>query len=474
MGVNGPFLKTSTSNGTAFTMKALRITNQGSSGIVAPASDPVPLISSGGWDADYGRLQCLLAAGASIVDGIEENICWWSRDLMDEQPDFDPTQHLLCLEIDRGCVPSGTSEITLFLAVLGGNPGVGQDGIGCVWSQGSLSADNAGQINAITLTFVGGGDNLEGVRILISFTPLSGTSYELRALGRATRQDLTEDAGPATWGEISTIPSVDLSTLKIVWGIMSRSTDNKSTFTISGARFYTGLCPIPTPDRPKAPARLTKAAVGGPINVCIFGDSISDGVGGSGQSGSNAILPAYVKLWIDGVSQTNYPADPGFMYQLAEDLYAQGYTEIRFFQRALTAQYIDVTVGQYLSETISACYDNGYTPDLIVTAIGTNDGNNTRTQAQVDNFPRQLRNACRRAEWASLKLRWIHLSPLAVVGTHPYIDEIRTHIEAVCGQALTRAYVDCSDLARADTSHPTAASYNTMGARAASRWALLS
>lgn len=480
MSVQGPFRNTTSgtpfrsATGSTFEMVALKATNQGSSGIVAPAADATPFIASGGWDADYGRLHCLLAAGAAIADGIEENICWWSRNLLDEHPTFDPTQHILALEIDRGCIPSGTAEVTLFIALLGGNPGVGQDGIGCVWSQGSLTADNIGQINPTTLTFVGGGDNMEGVRLYVSLTPVSGTSYELRAFGRGIRQDLTEDSGPATWGEISTIPSLDLSTYKIVWGLMSRSTDNKAAVAVSGVRFLTGLCSIPSVMRPEAPARGTKAATSGAINVCVFGDSISDGVGGAGQSGSGAVLPAYVNLWVDGVSQTNWPTDPGFMYQLAEDLHTQGYTTIRFFQRAVTSQYIEVTVGQYLSESISACYDNGYTPDLVITVIGTNDGNNTRSQAQVDNFPLQLLNAMRRAEWASLKARWIHLSPLAAVATHPYIDEIRTHIQTAIGGKAWRGYVDCSDLARADNSHPTAASYNTMGTRAAAKWALLS
>ena len=452
-----------------FQTKAIKATDQGSSGIVAPRADATPFLASGGWDADNGRFQALLAAGAAIADGIEEPLCDWTRNLLTEWPEFDPARHLLYLEIDRGCIPSGTVEVSLFLGLLGANPGVGTDGIAIIWSQGSLSADNIGHLNATTVTFVGGGDNMEGVRALISFTPLS-TSYEVRALGRGIRQDLSEDAGPASWGEISTIPDA-LANWRLCFGLFSRSVDNKSAVAVSGVRFITGIVELPEADRPVAPARTTKAATGGAINVCLFGDSISDGVGGS--TGGGAVLPAGVALWVDGVSQTNWPADAGVMPQLSADLLTQGYTTVRIFQRAVTAQYIEVTVGQFLPEAVSACYDAGFTPDLVLTVIGTNDGNGTRTAAQVALWPRQLRNAMRRAEWASLAARWVHLSPLAAVGTHANINTIRSGIQSVCAESPYRVYVDCSDLARADSAHPTAGSYNTMGSRAATAWAAL-
>lgn len=452
--------------------KALLATDQGSSGIVAPRADAIPLLADGGWDADNGRLQCRLAAGATIADGAEESLCDWTRNLLTEWPDYDPTRHLLFLEIDRGCLPSGTVESTLFLGVFGATLGVGADGLAIIWSQGSLSADNIGHLNATTSTFVGGGDNMEGVRALVGATPLS-TAYELRALGRGTRQDMTEDAGPASWGEISTIPDA-VSAWQFRWGLAKRSVDDQSALTVSGARFYTGLIELTEPDRPAAPARLAKKT-SGTINVCLWGDSIADGVGGS--TGGGAALPGYVVLYVDGVLQTNWPADAGIMPQLAANLNAQGYATVRIFQRALTSQYIEVTVGQYLPESISACYDvagMSDPPDLIVTTIGTNDGNGTRTPTQVALWPRQLRNAMRRAEWASLKARWIHLSPLAAVATHADINTIRSGIQSVCAESPYRAYVDCSDLARADNAHPTAGSYNTMGTRAATAWAALS
>lgn len=457
----------------AVVMKPITVVDQGSSDLVEPAADSNDFVEAGtGWDAVNGRTRIRWGTGNVTADGAEEGVAFWTRALLDEQPDFDPAKHALVLEFQKGMIPSGTLEASFFFGLFQGTiAAAGVDGIAGIFSNGSLSADNAGYFNAITSTFVGGGDNLDAVRLVIFFTPLSG-AYEIRALGHAFRQDGTLDAGPASWSEISTLPG-DPSNWDLGFGPFSRSTDAKQTITMYGARVLTGLIELPELWMGRAPARQAKTT-SGIIRVVIFGDSIADGVGGS--TGGGAALPAGVLLWVDGASQTNWPLDAGIMPQLAADLLAQGYTEVHLFQRALTSQYIEVTVGQYLAEACSTALDQGVAPgveyDLVVTMIGTNDGNGTRTPTQVASFKPQLRNACRRSEWASFRSRWIHLSPLAAVATHADINTIRGHIAAVMAEeADRRVYVDCSDLARADNAHPTAGSYNTMGSRAAAAWA---
>ena len=445
----------------------LRSCDQGSGTAVAPGGDVSGFRSSGGHNTTDGVTRVVTSSAAVAADGYQENVCWWSEDLLTLIPDFDPDLHYLLIEIDKGMTPPGTVELNTFAGLLDGLPSGTASGCCFFIGHGSASADNSGLMNATTMTFSGAGDNVESCVATIQITNDAGTR-EARIIGRNVLQDRDESGG-ANWGagqNLTTSPS----SWKIVWGIGHRSTDSMAGFI---ARFKVRVAKalLPLRDRSNGPTRPAKPAtgVGSRINVVIFGDSIGDGQGGQTATGA---LPAYVNMWDDNVSLTNWPntspvPQAGHAPQLAADLNTAGYELVRIFRRALSAQQADVTLGQYLRQGIADCVVAGFEPDLIVFCIGTND---CQTTTKRDVWRERLLASYQAVETFCPNARIVHMEPLALVstGSHDYVDECRTVIRELCAASPESRYAARGDdLATGDGTHPTAGSYNTQASRGA-------
>lgn len=442
----------------------LRSCDQGSGTAVAPGGDVSGFRSSGGHDTNTGITDIVLSNVATAADGYQENVLWYSEDLLTLLPDYDPARHDLLIEIDKLATPSGTVELNLWAGLLDGTPSGTASGCCFFLGHGSASADNSGIMGATTNTFSGAGDNADTVTAKIQVT-VDGATVESRIMGLNTLQDGAESGG-ANWGAGQTLTG-SKATWKICWGIGHRSTDSMAglgaTFRVRVARVLRARG-ASTATR----TRGAKPATGGGsvINVVIFGDSIGDGQGGQTATGA---VPAYVQLWDDAVSQANWPntnpvPQAGYMPQLAADLNAAGYATVRIFRRALSAQQADVTLGQYMRQAISDCRALSGQPHLVIFCVGTND---CQDAAERDVWETRLRRAYAIVELTCPDARIVHMEPLAAVsGSHTYIAECRSVIRSLCAASPYRAAAQGDDLATGDGTHPTAGSYNTQASRA--------
>lgn len=460
-----------TGNASRLQWKQLKTVDHGSGQIRTREGDPAGhIVSNGkGFDTRTGVLN-VDTQGTTQADGLTEQLAWWRRTLLNEYPSFHPSTHCLGLMVKRGCTPDDTAELILWLGVCDRNPGAGATGLAIIWRQGSLSASNAGYLGSTAPTFVGAGENLEAVQAIVSFSN-NGAAWTARLAGESEGQLFVEDGGPATWAQAADMTN-PLAQWGFYFGIGHGSVDSLNNFSTPGTTFWTCLIPVQDLDYDQPPPRLAKWAAGQRICIVIYGDSISDGVGGA-SAGSGDLLPANVTLTVDRVAQTNYPATAGIMPQLVTRAFAAGATGVDIVQRGVTAQYNEVTGGQFMREAVSYAYRLGFTPHLVVPVLGTNDGNSSQTQADLDIWPRWLRNMYRIILWSCDRARVVHVGPLAQLASHPFIDQIVEKSSLVASGEPGVEFVDNQDLDRNDTAHPSAASYPIMADRVWDRFAAM-